>query len=83
VPVGSVAYKFGMVAAGRAEATFTPQPRNEWDICGGCAIVEAAGGRTSNRHGETYMFNRKDPLHDGVAATNGSVHQAILGLMET
>ena len=83
VPVGSVAYKFGMVAAGRAEATFTPQPRNEWDICGGCSIVEAAGGRTSNRLGEVYMFNRKDPLHNGVAATNGSVHQAILGLMET
>ncbi|MFN7146719.1 MAG: 3'(2'),5'-bisphosphate nucleotidase CysQ, partial [Myxococcota bacterium] len=32
VPTGSVAYKFGLVAAGQDEATFTPQPRNEWDI---------------------------------------------------
>lgn len=81
VPVGSVAYKFGLVAAGRAEATFTPQPRNEWDICGGVAVVLAAGGRCSNGAGEPYRFNRRDPLHQGVCATNGRVHEAILGLI--
>jgi myo-inositol-1(or 4)-monophosphatase len=81
VPTGSVAYKFGLVAAGRAEATFTPQPRNEWDICAGVALVEAAGGRTSTRRGEAYVFNRPDPLVDGVCATNGHVHSDILGLM--
>ena len=41
-PMGSVAYKFGLVAAGLADATFTPQPRNEWDLIGGVACV--AGG---------------------------------------
>lgn len=81
VPVGSVAYKFGLVAAGQAEATFTPQPRNEWDICGGVAVVLAAGGRSSNGVGEEYRFNRPNPLHIGVAATNGHVHDAILGLI--
>ncbi len=81
VPVGSVAYKFGRVAAGQAEATFTPQPRNEWDIAGGVALVMAAGGRTSNRLGEDYVFNRANPLVDGVCATNGAVHPEILGLM--
>lgn len=81
VPVGSVAYKFGLVAAGRAEATFTPQPRNEWDICAGVALVEAAGGRAGNRHGEPYVFNRANPLVDGVCATNGAVHPDILALM--
>ncbi|MDP6946638.1 MAG: 3'(2'),5'-bisphosphate nucleotidase CysQ, partial [Myxococcota bacterium] len=60
MPVGSVAYKFGLVAAGRAEATFTPRPRNEWDICAGVALVEAAGGRTSNRLGQAYTFNNAD-----------------------
>jgi myo-inositol-1(or 4)-monophosphatase len=81
VPTGSVAYKFGLVAAGMAEATFTPQPRNEWDICGGVALVEAAGGRTSDRTGTAYVFNRPNPLVNGVAATNGRVHADILGLM--
>jgi myo-inositol-1(or 4)-monophosphatase len=81
VPVGSVAYKFGRVAAGQAEATFTPQPRNEWDICAGVALVLAAGGRATNARGEAYSFNRANPLVDGVCATNGAVHDPILGLM--
>ncbi len=81
VPVGSVAYKFGLVAAGQAEATFTPQPRNEWDICGGVAVVTAAGGRCTDGSGQTYQFNRRDPLHHGVCATNGLVHEAIQTLM--
>ncbi len=81
VPVGSVAYKFGRVAAGQAEATFTPQPRNEWDICAGVALVLAAGGSATNRLGEPYVFNRRNPLVDGVCATNGVVHGEILGLM--
>jgi myo-inositol-1(or 4)-monophosphatase len=80
-PVGSVAYKFGRVAAGLAEATFTPQPRNEWDICAGVALVNAAGGRATNRHDVPYVFNNPNPLVDGVCATNGLVHADILGLM--
>ena len=80
-PVGSVAYKFGLVAAGQAEATFTPRPRSEWDIAGGVAIVEAAGGKTSNRHGEPYRFNCESPLVDGVTATNKLIHDSILGIM--
>jgi myo-inositol-1(or 4)-monophosphatase len=81
LPVGSVAYKFGLVAAGMAETTFTPQPRNEWDIAGGVALVEAAGGRTSNRHRVPYRFNQKDPLVDGVLATNGHLHDAVAEMM--
>lgn len=81
LPVGSVAYKFAQVGAGFAEATFTPQPRNEWDIAGGVAFVLAAGGLASNRHGTPYLFNRTNPLVDGVCATNGRIHSAILGLM--
>ena len=31
-PMGSVAYKFGLVAAGQADLTFTLVPKNEWDV---------------------------------------------------
>jgi myo-inositol-1(or 4)-monophosphatase len=81
MPVGSVAYKFGLVGAGLAEATFTPQPRHEWDICGGVAFVEAAGGQTSNRHHQPFRFNAPKPLVDGICGTNGVMHTEILGLM--
>jgi myo-inositol-1(or 4)-monophosphatase len=82
MPVGSVAYKFGLVAAGKAESTFTPRPRSEWDICGGVAIVEAAGGRCSDKTGAPYRFNRPKPLVDGVAVSNGHVHESILEIMD-
>ena len=31
-PMGSVAYKLGLVSAGRADLTFTLVPKNEWDV---------------------------------------------------
>jgi myo-inositol-1(or 4)-monophosphatase len=80
-PMGSVAYKFGLVAAGMADATFTPKPRNEWDLLGGAACILAAGGRTTNGAGEDYTFNRPDPLHIGVCGSNGALHDTILDLM--
>lgn len=80
-PVGSVAYKFGLVAAGQAEATFTPRPRHEWDVAAGIALVNAAGGRATDRHGQPYVLNQPKPLVDGVAATNGHIHDAIIDLM--
>jgi myo-inositol-1(or 4)-monophosphatase len=81
-PMGSVAYKFGLVAAGKAEASFTPKPRNAWDLAGGVACIMAAGGRTSNGKGEAYPFDNANPLHIGVCGTNGNVHDAILSLMD-
>lgn len=81
VPMGSVAWKFALVAAGRAEATFTPKPRNEWDLCGGVACVVAAGGRASDGRGAPYRFNQRDPLKIGVCGTNGALHDVVLGLM--
>jgi myo-inositol-1(or 4)-monophosphatase len=39
-PRGSVAYKCGLVAAGRYAGVLTYNPRHEWDICAGVAILE-------------------------------------------
>lgn len=79
--VGSVAYKFGLVAAGLADATFTPRPRSEWDIAAGVAIVEAAGGKCSDKSGNAYVFNQENILVDGVLASNGQLHDELLRLM--
>ena len=81
-PMGSVAWKFGLVAAGHAEASFTPKPRNEWDLCAGAACILAAGGEATNGAGERYQFNRPDPLHIGVCGTNGVLHAECLALIQ-
>ena len=80
-PVGSVAYKLGLVGTGQADATFTPKPRSEWDLCGGVAIILAGEGQATDGQGRPYKFNQEKPLHHGVVGTNGGLHQAILGLI--
>lgn len=67
-PMGSVAYKLALVAAGLADATWTASPKNEWDIAAGAALVEAAGGFARNWDGSALRFNRPSPLLGGLLA---------------
>jgi myo-inositol-1(or 4)-monophosphatase len=81
-PKGSVAYKCGLVAAGRYEGVFTYNPRNEWDICAGVAIIEASGGRVTDRQGGTHRFNQPDPLKKPLIGTNAHVHAALMAVLQ-
>ncbi len=67
-PLGSVAYKLALVAAGLADATWTLVPKNEWDIAAGVALVAAGGGITYSPDGRIPAFNQKNPLHPGLVA---------------
>jgi myo-inositol-1(or 4)-monophosphatase len=70
VPTGSVAYKLGLVAAGRADATWTLVPKHEWDIAAGVALVLAAGGAVQTIDGTALRFNHKPvPRLSGLVAT--------------
>ncbi|MGH8071132.1 MAG: inositol monophosphatase family protein [Candidatus Entotheonellia bacterium] len=80
-PKGSVAYKCGLIAAGRYEGVFTYNPRNEWDICAGVAIIEAAGGRVTDGRGQPYRFNQPDPLKNPLLGTNAHVHAALMAVL--
>lgn len=66
--VGSVAYKLALVAAGLADATWTFVPKCEWDVAAGVALVMAGGGIVTTLDGEAPIFNRPDPLVDGLIA---------------
>lgn len=68
-PMGSVAYKLGLVAAGLADATWTLVPKHEWDVAGGVALVRAAGGDAWLPDGSELRFNRPDTRLPGLVAT--------------
>ena len=68
-PMGSVAYKIALVAAGRADATWTLRPKHEWDVAAGIALVLAAGGRAWRPDGGELGFNRPSPRLESLAAT--------------
>jgi myo-inositol-1(or 4)-monophosphatase len=78
---GSVAYKLALIAAGRADATFSLTPKNEWDVCSGAALILEAGGRFTARHGEPRVFNQPDPLLQGLIACNGALYEPIVACL--
>jgi myo-inositol-1(or 4)-monophosphatase len=67
-PMGSVAYKLSLVAAGLADATWTLVPKHEWDVAAGAALVLAAGGEVYTLDGNAPTFNRAQPKIPGFVA---------------
>jgi myo-inositol-1(or 4)-monophosphatase len=59
--MGSIAYRLAQVAAGYADATCTFEPRSEWDVAGGVALVHAAGGTVQMLDGSPVLFNKEVP----------------------
>jgi myo-inositol-1(or 4)-monophosphatase len=81
-PMGSVAYKLGLVAAGRADLTFTLVPKNEWDVAAGAALVESAGGWTLKLDNSPLRCNQKDPLISGLLAGGPFLRDPLLLLLD-
>ena len=61
-PIGSVAYKLGLTAAGKADIFASLRPKNEWDICAGNCIINEAGGKLINLNGNNVIFNQENTL---------------------
>lgn len=67
-PLGSVAYKLALVAAGLADATWTLVPKHEWDVAAGVALVLGGGGEVWIPNGGLPRFNQPDPRLPGLMA---------------
>lgn len=81
-PMGSVAYKLGLVSAGLADMTFTLVPKNEWDVAAGAALVESAGGWTLKLDHSPLRCNQKDPLISGLLAGGPFLRDPLLALLD-
>jgi len=76
-PMGSVAFKMGLVAAGLSDATWTLVPKNEWDVAGGTALVRAGGGAVWRPDGQPLRFNQPKTLLPGLIATPAGLEQPV------
>ncbi|MGH7802936.1 MAG: inositol monophosphatase family protein [Candidatus Binatia bacterium] len=66
---GSAALDLCFVAAGRVDG-FWEWSLHAWDVAAGALIVEEAGGRVTDFHG-----NDLDPFAGQILATNGRIHE--------
>ncbi|MYK38737.1 MAG: 3'(2'),5'-bisphosphate nucleotidase CysQ, partial [Gemmatimonadetes bacterium] len=81
-PVGSVAYKLALVAAGACDLNFSIQDKNEWDVCAGDLLVREAGGLMHTCGHQVRTYNQADTLiPGGLAAGNATLVSHILHLM--
>ena len=81
-PVGSVAYKLALVAAGACDLNFSVQDKNEWDVCAGDLLVREAGGLMYTYDQQVRTYNQADTLiPGGLAAGNATLVSHILHLM--
>jgi myo-inositol-1(or 4)-monophosphatase len=81
-PMGSVAYKLALVAAGLADVTFTLTPKNEWDVVAGVALVQSAGGFVSTLERTELTANNRNPLLTGLLACGPHLKTELLTLVE-
>jgi myo-inositol-1(or 4)-monophosphatase len=80
-PMGSVAYKLALVAAGRADATWSLAPKHEWDVAAGVALVEAAGGQVRTVEQAPLRFNQERPWLPGLVASHPDLFEATFRLL--
>jgi myo-inositol-1(or 4)-monophosphatase len=77
-PMGSVAYKLGLVSAGLADITFTLTPKNEWDVAAGAALVASSGGFVATLDNAPLQCNRRNPLLSGLIASGPFLREELL-----
>jgi len=81
-PTGSVAYKLALVAAGMGDGTFTLTPKHEWDVAGGAALIESAGGFLRTLNNEPLRCNKSHPWLPGLLACGPDLAGPLAALLK-
>ena len=81
-PIGSVAYKLGLVGANQYDIFSTVAPKNEWDICAGDCIIRESGGVFKTINDKNIIYNQKKTLvTDPIIATNSILFNSVSDLL--
>ncbi|MEE9162671.1 MAG: 3'(2'),5'-bisphosphate nucleotidase CysQ [Candidatus Neomarinimicrobiota bacterium] len=81
MPMGSVAYKLGLAAAGKADMFATLRPKNEWDVCAGHVILKEAGAVLWALTGQEHRYNSREVvIKPGLVAGNTALVTSFLNL---
>lgn len=67
-PMGSIAYKLGLLSAGFIDLIVSLKPKNEWDICGGISLLDEETFSFFPLNESEYTFNRENTISFGLVA---------------
>ena len=67
-PLGSVAYKLALLAAGYGDGVISLKPKNLHDVCAGHGLLNAMGGYLKNIDNKDIPYTTPDYLLSGVVA---------------
>jgi myo-inositol-1(or 4)-monophosphatase len=82
-PIGSVAYKIGLISAAKADIFASLRPKNEWDICAGHCILREAGGEMVTLEGKPITYNNpKTLITPGLIASNVEILEDSVNLFK-
>jgi len=78
--IGSVGLKLGLIALGERDLYVNPFSKcRSWDTCAPEAVLDAAGGRMTDLHGDRLCYDQESTFRPtGMVATNGLLHEAVL-----
>jgi 3'(2'), 5'-bisphosphate nucleotidase len=81
--VGSVGLKLALIALGERDLYVNPYPKcKTWDTCAPEALLVEAGGLMTDVHGQPLRYDSETcDRPAGMVATNGKVHDAVVGKM--
>ncbi len=79
-PIGSVAYKLLRIAARQEHLYFSVEPKSEWDICGGIALIKAEGLSYERFDGVQQSFNSPSTqIRSGTVGGDAQLVNAFFG----
>ncbi|HYJ35601.1 MAG TPA: 3'(2'),5'-bisphosphate nucleotidase CysQ [Rhizomicrobium sp.] len=74
----SVAYRLVLVADGSADASVSLTAKRDWDLAAAEIILAEAGGRLSDMHGATLVYNKPVTKQSSLVAANPVLHADII-----
>lgn len=81
--IGSIAYKMALVAAGKADATWSLGYKHEWDVAAGALLVTEAKGCVMDREGKEILFNQENVKVPGIVATSLKAEELVRHLIKS
>ncbi len=67
-PIGSIAYKLGLLCSKQYDLVLSMKPKNEWDIAAGVAICNFLNYKILDENFKQIELNKKNPLSNKLIA---------------